>query len=102
MAKKKIDFDFKQFMLQKGERVGLGVAGGLAVVLLIWGVWAGLGKSSPLPVLEKNTKNLNDMVKLSQPDTTNPKIFPPPPDKPTFVKERDPNSTAMGEWLVRF
>jgi hypothetical protein len=44
----KIDFDFKQFMLQKGERVGLYVAAGLAVLLIVLGVLMLAGRDGSL------------------------------------------------------
>ena len=30
------EFDYKQFLMEKGEHVGLGVAVGLMVLMLIW------------------------------------------------------------------
>src|SRR6266849_347232 len=44
----KINFDFKQFMLQKGERVGLYVAAGLAVLLIALGVILLAGRNGSL------------------------------------------------------
>jgi hypothetical protein len=92
---KKIDFDFKQFMLQKGERVGLAVAVAIAALLFILGVMTGLGKSSPLPEIEKNTQKLsiaingNDKPKEEE-----------PPKPPRFEKGINPNEMAIGEWSI--
>src|SRR5262245_28021356 len=94
---KKIDFDFKQFMLQKGERVGLGVAAAFAAVLILLGIWAGLGKSSPQPDIDKNATTLNRKVGGTRPGTP-----PLPPEKPIFVIGRDPDSTSTKEWVVPF
>jgi hypothetical protein len=44
------DFDFKQFLLQKGERVGVGLAGFVAVALIITSLfWPGRGLFSGSP-----------------------------------------------------
>jgi hypothetical protein len=56
MAKR--DFDFKQFMLQKGDKVGMGVAAGLAVLLLFLGVFMLFGKEGSLSP-GRNAENLN-------------------------------------------
>jgi hypothetical protein len=52
---KKFDFDWKTFMLQKGEKVGLGVGVGILALMLIFGV-KGVFSSSP----SANAKTLND------------------------------------------
>src|SRR5262245_21700061 len=49
---KKLDFanlkeQFKKFMIAKGERVGLILCGGLAVLLVGLGIWNGLTSSRP-------------------------------------------------------
>jgi hypothetical protein len=44
----KMNFDFKQFMLQKGERVGLYAAGGLAVLLIVLGIIMLAGRDGSL------------------------------------------------------
>jgi hypothetical protein len=53
------DFDYKQFLLEKGERVGLYTAGGLGLLLIFLSlVWPGkaIFNASPKPEAEKLTK----------------------------------------------
>jgi hypothetical protein len=53
------DFDYKQFLLEKGERVGLYTAGGLGFLLIFLSlVWPGkaIFNASPKPEAEKLTK----------------------------------------------
>ena len=60
MARQK--FDVKQFMLQKGEFVGLGVAGAIVVVLLLLAAIKGLGS----PGAGQNAAALNDNKKRAE------------------------------------
>ena len=65
----KMNFDFKQFLLQKGERVGLYVAAGLAVLLIALGVILLAGRDGSLSAganaaaMQKDTE---DKEKLKQ------------------------------------
>src|SRR5262245_42730148 len=40
------DFDYKQFLLEKGERVGLGVAAAFGALLIVFGLVSGLSGGS--------------------------------------------------------
>jgi hypothetical protein len=96
---KKMNFDFKQFMLQKGERVGLGVAVGFTVLLIIIGVSSGLGKTSPLPDLKKGATNLNQRVSSTNPSGPESEIKPVA--VPVFIHNIVPNMFSLPEWLYR-
>jgi hypothetical protein len=96
---KKIDFDFKQFMLQKGERAGLGVALGLMTLLIIMGVWTGLGKKSPLPLLIKNADDLDQRVRSTTP-TKKPLNEAPEPARNPWLTP-DPEDYIATEWSMR-
>src|SRR5205807_4303250 len=63
------DFDFKQFMIQKGERVALGVAGFLAFLLIVFNVKSFLnaGPKKNADVLEKMSKDLNSQLATNTP-----------------------------------
>src|SRR5437764_10563455 len=74
------DFDAKQFMLQKGERVGLGVALFLMVLLIIVSLFLpsrGFFSGSPkekAEVLEKTATTVQNQLRSSQPtDDDKPK-----------------------------
>jgi hypothetical protein len=55
MAMKLKEFDFKGFLLQKGERVGLYAAGGIAVLIVLLSLfWPGKGLFSPSPKTSAN------------------------------------------------
>jgi hypothetical protein len=96
---KKVNFDLKQFLLQKGERFGVAVAAGIAALLLVLGIMTSLGKSSPLDSLNKGTKDLKNKIQSA------PVKIPPEFDKqiepPAFIKGRDPETTPTGEWVTR-
>jgi hypothetical protein len=70
------DFDFKQFLLEKGERVGLGVAAGFMVLLLIFGLVNGLsggsatGTQAELDKARTSAKNLIDTATPNPEDAT--------------------------------
>ncbi len=78
MAKK---VDFKQFLLQHGERIGLGVAGALTLLLLVTSLFlSGRGFFSGSPtekagVIEVSTKSVVDQL-------NNPNNLPTDKDKP--------------------
>ncbi len=63
------DFEFKQFMIQKGERVALGVAGFLALLLILFNVKSFLnaGPKKNADVLEKMTKDLDSKLASNVP-----------------------------------
>jgi hypothetical protein len=100
---KKMNFDFKQFMLHKGEIVGLSVAAGFAALMLVTGVLGGMGSKSPKDALETGAKEVDQSVaraSYSDPDVLtklpNGKLEPP-----VFVRDRDPRSTELDEWVTR-
>lgn len=73
------DFDFKQFMLEKGERVGLGIAGGVALLLVVLCMMSVLRAGSP----QKNADDLANLTKqVSQGLQTNTPRDSVPDEKP--------------------
>src|SRR4051812_18836562 len=57
------NIDFKQLLLQKGERLALYVCGGIAGLLIILGaVWKGVGSGSP----SENAKRLEELRKQAE------------------------------------
>jgi hypothetical protein len=67
------DFDYKQFLLERGERVGLYIAGGLAFLLIFLTLfWPGAAifHSSPKPeaktIVEESRKK-NDLIRTAAP-----------------------------------
>jgi hypothetical protein len=69
MAKKvKLDTTkFKQFVLEKGERVGLGVALAIMVLLAGFGLLKGLSASSPAGDITKKSEELKRMIANARP-----------------------------------
>jgi hypothetical protein len=58
---KKLDFDWKNFLLQKGEKVGLGVGAGIMLLMLVFGL-NGFWRWSP----GANAKTLNDKTEQAR------------------------------------
>jgi hypothetical protein len=85
MAKR--DFDFKQFMLQKGDKVGMGVAGGLAVLLLFCGVFMLFGKDASL----SPGNNADALNKISADRDQRISSNPISPDERTKLRTVDPD-----------
>src|SRR4051812_26451081 len=57
--------DFKQMLLEKGERVGLAVAAGIMVLLLVVGAYGGLSRESPSETtaeISSNAKNIQETL----------------------------------------
>jgi hypothetical protein len=66
----KINFDFKQFMMQKGEKVALGVAGGLTLILLLSHMGSYFAKEGPkdkAAKLEKENNQVESLLKTNKP-----------------------------------
>jgi hypothetical protein len=82
----KMNFDFKQFMLQKGERVGLYVAAGLAVLLIALGVIMLAGRNGSL----SPGANAADMQKVTQEKEDLIGRNAPKPDVLTKLTAMDP------------
>ncbi len=63
------DFDWKKFMIQKGERVALGVAGFITLLLLIFNVKSifSAGPAKNADVLKKKTQVLRDQLASNRP-----------------------------------
>src|SRR5580692_10587418 len=119
---KKLNIDFKKILIEKGERIGLGVAVGFMVLLLLLGAWTGLGKESPKGKLEANTTKLDKEIKSTRFDPTK---FPPPPvaprgagvevnlqdlkiqdwfqrENPENTKKRNPRILALTDFEVQY
>ncbi|MDY3556908.1 hypothetical protein R5W24_006082 [Gemmata sp. JC717] len=82
MAKAKIKFDPKDFLLKKGEYLVMGVAGFCLVVLLLWGVSKWGSAKDPTDIASKLAQSANSLTQKIQNDTASPKdleeIQPPP------------------------
>jgi hypothetical protein len=76
------NFDYKRFLLEKGERLGLGIAGGIGLLLIIVGLFLpkhGIFTDSPTVKaadLEKITKEVDGNMKRASPTDADK----PPPD----------------------
>ena len=71
MAKFKFKVDWKQLFVEKGERVGLGVAGGLCVLMIVPMFWFMLFAPNSRAVSEEldgSAKKLKDKQATSTPD----------------------------------
>jgi hypothetical protein len=70
---KKFDFDWKNFLLQYGERIGLGVALGVLLLILVLGLfWPGTGVFSGSPAarakeLKDKTQTASNLLKTRAP-----------------------------------
>src|SRR4051812_21579235 len=82
MAKPK--FDFKQFLLQHGERLGLGVAGAITGFLLLMCILAFFSSGSPAEKADA-LKQPTEWVDLKLKDPNN---VPGDKDKPENAQER--------------
>src|SRR5690242_16472356 len=72
MALKLKEFDFKGFLLEKGERVGLYAAGGIALLMVILSLFLpGKGLLSPSP--KKSAKDMTDLAATKKNDVVNAK-----------------------------
>jgi hypothetical protein len=97
MPKVKIDIQgIKQFLVERGERVGLGVAGGIMVLFLLLGTLAALRSSSPDKTIESATKDLEGKIARQSTDEKDP-TAPRPPD---WDPLRDLFRFAGVSWLL--
>lgn len=72
------DLDFKQVLLQKGERIGLGVAVGIMALLLIYGVGKGLGSASSASTakeIEDLRASADNRIMSSEPAPVPPETY---------------------------
>src|SRR5262249_47237339 len=63
-------FDIKQFLLQRGEFVGLGVAGAIVTLLLIMAAMKGLSSPGPgknVDILADASKRVNNRLRTEKP-----------------------------------
>jgi hypothetical protein len=76
MAKNKVDF--KQLMLEKGERIGLYGAACLMVVLLVTGAFSAFMRESPAATVDEITKNAGTIETnlASGPPVSDPRVDP--------------------------
>jgi len=81
MAKQKVDI--KQFMLEKGERLGMGIAAGIMLLLLAVGAYAGLTRESPSETVSKIT---SDAGTIEQKLQSGEALSPPGVDKSILVQ----------------
>src|SRR6516225_4854937 len=93
------DFDFKQFMLAKGERVGLWVAVGLMVILVAIGAYSTFTSASPTGVAEMiQQKRKNVEIRIANGENTTSPNLPPEVsnliDNPLIATEKYPRNTA--------
>jgi hypothetical protein len=81
MALKLKEFDFKQFLLEKGERVGLYAAGGIAVLMVVLSLFLpGKGLLSPSPrtsalEITDGAKSVQNTVSTKRPNETEAKLL---------------------------
>ncbi len=80
MAKQK--FDVKKFLLEKGERVGIGMAAGVMVLMLAVGAMAGLNRDSPTKTASDITENANTIESKLR---SGPALSPPGLDPSVLV-----------------
>ncbi|HSQ54817.1 MAG TPA: hypothetical protein VLM40_03655, partial [Gemmata sp.] len=70
MAKGKTSFNFKQFLLNKGEYIAMGLAGFFLVVLFGWGVSRWAGAKDPVQVAKKlkdGSSQIQNTIRNSDP-----------------------------------
>src|SRR5271157_651962 len=85
------DFDFKQFLLEKGERVGLSAAGGIALLMIVLSLFwphKGLLSESPKKSAEAIAKVAKE--KKDQAGTTGPGTAAPSDAEKKNLREVDP------------
>jgi hypothetical protein len=97
MAKVKVDLtEVKQFLIARGERVGLITAGVVMGLFLILGLWEALSAKSPVKDIRAAAQDLqNKTRKMNDPGT------PPPPSAPVWFSLLHPRwfATRPWEWI---
>jgi hypothetical protein len=81
MAKKNFlkDFDYKKFLIEKGEQAGLGLAVGVCVLMLVLGSIVALTAGSPqdnAEKLEKGTRDIKNKLEQAKPADDYAKVDP--------------------------
>jgi len=96
------EIDFKQFLLEKGERVGLGLAVGLMVLMVLTSLFlpgSGLFSGSPVEkakALEGTTQQVQSRLQSAQPDAADL----PPADAKEKLKAFDVTALAEAPYEV--
>ena len=60
-TKSKVKFDFKDFLLKKGEYLAMGIAGFFLFLLLVWGVTKWAGAKDPVAINKELTSKANSV-----------------------------------------
>ncbi len=99
MAKKKSKVDFskiKQFLIEKGERVGLGIAAAITVLFLLSALLTTATSSSKADALKKAAQSGNLMIDGSQPGD---KVKIAALETPEWSKLENPKKFEMISWF---
>jgi len=101
MAKKvKLDTTkLKQFVLEKGERVGLAVAVVVMILFLGYGLLTGLSASSPADTIKKATSDLSSRIDSSKPPPEEPPAKDAKPPGVWDKRERYELFASTGGWF---
>src|SRR5207237_69711 len=70
---KKFDFDWKNFLLQKGEKIGLGVGAAVGLLMLVFGImhiYSGGSPSAKAEDLNKKTQVVQNLLVNNKPRDT--------------------------------
>ncbi len=105
MAKAKLNVDPKEFLLKYGERIGLGVAGGITLLLLFLSLFRserGFFSGSPA-TKAKELDEITQRVNFALNDPNNKPTRPedlPPPNADEKIKELDRSSINASEHVI--
>jgi hypothetical protein len=96
MAKFKLDSEqIKKFMIERGEKVGLGLAVAIMALFLLMGVWTALASTSPDKAILAEAKALDQKIKPKPGEIT----VPDPPSPPEWYAQLDPARLEGGAWF---
>jgi hypothetical protein len=89
MAKMKLDLDqVKKFMIERGERVGLGLAVGIMALFLLMGIWTALASTSPDKAILKEKDALAALISRGGDGAAAPPPVSPPQWAPQLTPGR--------------